>query len=84
MVIFLCMRARDVNKKLLKKLVRSEKNGRSKAAEAAGCSPHTISNWYRERYFGGIEEYHAVLVAKYFGVSVDLLFPPLVAEKKAS
>ena len=66
---------RTVNKPLLKQLIRLRKNGRTLVAEAADCSPHTVSNWLREEYRWGPAEYHAVRVAKFLKVDVDEIFP---------
>lgn len=76
---------RKVNKDLLRRLIRLQKGGRTKVAEAAKCSPHTVSNWTRERYTWGVQEYHALEVAKFFKVDVDQLFPPVsTGEERAS
>ena len=61
------------------------KYGRKRIAEAAGCSLHSVNNWLRPNYSWGLAEYHAIRVAEFLGVDVDLLFPPVTAgEKEAS
>lgn len=76
------MQARTVNKPLLRRLVKSQRNGRSELAKAVGCSPHTVSNWLRPEYDWGVTEYHANDAAKFYGVKVDELFPLVGAKGK--
>lgn len=76
------MQARNVNKALLKAEMRKHRGGRQKIADAAGCSPNTVSNWLRPDYEWGLEERHAQKVAAFLGVNINKLFPPVAAGGK--